>query len=180
MRISVVKQTVKHITLCDESRAIPPSVKCHEPLTMVGMTGVVVRMLGMERNELLDLLRYFHGHLGPNLIAGYRMGLIARSDDPRKVTAKVHCGTEPPDSCLIDGIQLTSCCTMGKGNIEVVGEGQFKAEFLYPDGRSVTIRVRDEALRRMREGLDHDNEEQRSIDVLEMPEDELFEITRSD
>jgi len=134
-------------------------------------------MQGMDRDELLGLLRYFHGHLGPNLIAGYRMGLIARSEDPRRVYAKAYCGSKPPESCLIDGIQLTSCCTMGKGNIEVAGEGEFKAEFSYPDGTRMIISIKDEARRRMQDGLNHDTEEQKSIEVLDMPEDELFDIS---
>ncbi len=141
--------------------------------------GIGMYMQEMDKDGLLDLLRYFHGHLGPNLIAGYRMGLIARSENPRKISAKVYCGSVPPDSCLIDGIQLSSCCTMGKGNIEVVGEGEFKAEFIYPDGDRLIISVKDEALRRMREGLNHDTEEQKSVDVLDMPEEDLFDIVRT-
>ena len=135
-------------------------------------------MENMEKKEEIGMLRYFHGHLGPNLIAGYRMGKIARAAEPRDISAKVYCGSSPPPSCLIDGIQLSSCCTMGKGNIEIAGEGELKAVFSYGDGSKVTIKVREEAKERMYDGLSHETEEQKSMEVLEMPEEELFEVIR--
>jgi hypothetical protein len=35
------------------------------------------------------------------------------------LAAHVHSPLEPPPSCLIDGVQLGSGCTLGKGNIRV-------------------------------------------------------------
>lgn len=124
----------------------------------------------------LEIIRKFHGHLGPNVIYGYRMGLIAKPDHHKGAVAKVYCGSDPPMSCLIDGIQLTSGCTMGKNNIFVAGEGELKAEFQYKDGTTRTISVRDDVRDEFLNGLNHDNEDERSERIMKMKDDDIFII----
>ena len=72
-----------------------------------------------ELPEDLRRLADFHGHLGPYALLGYRMGLVARKYFPGKFYATLFTGTEPPVSCLIDGVQFSSRCTLGKGNLSV-------------------------------------------------------------
>ncbi len=63
----------------------------------------------------------FHGHLGPYLVLGLLAGELAL----KKTGAKKHFGIEVkvwgaqqrPKSCLIDGLQLSTGATYGKGNI---------------------------------------------------------------
>ena len=63
----------------------------------------------------------FHGHLGPYLVLGLLMGEYAL----KKLNARPHFGLgvkvwgarNKPQSCLIDGLQLSTGCTYGKGNI---------------------------------------------------------------
>ncbi len=76
-----------------------------------------------ELPEELVPLKRFHGHLGPYVVIGYRMGRLARERFDGKMTAVVFAGRHPPMSCLIDGVQFTTGCTLGKNNI-VVREGQ--------------------------------------------------------
>lgn len=83
----------------------------------------------MESNPDLEALRRFHGHLGPYVVIGYRMGLAARERFPDKIFAEVWSGTTRPLSCILDGIQFSSCCTLGKGNIKVMEKGEAKARF---------------------------------------------------
>lgn len=82
--------------------------------------------------ELPDDLRRlsdFHGHLGPYVLLGYRMGLVARKYFPGRFYATLFTGTEPPISCLIDGVQFSSCCTLGKGNLTVKEGGRPTVRF---------------------------------------------------
>ena len=76
-------------------------------------------------NALLAAAR-FHGHLGPWLVLGLRAGAYARrrlGGTPFELTARVTCPERPPHTCFLDGVQLSSGCTMGKGNIcHVVGD----------------------------------------------------------
>lgn len=63
----------------------------------------------------------FHGHLGPYLVLGLLAGELAL----KKLKAKKYFGLEvkvyganiKPKSCLIDGLQLSTGATYGKGNI---------------------------------------------------------------
>jgi len=95
-----------------------------------------------------ELLRYavrFHGHLGPFLLVGLRMGLLAKKKlKPQRLhefSAVVSTPLKPPRLCVIDGLQVSSGCTTGKGNIRVEKAQQLKAEFRRGN-RSITIRPR--------------------------------------
>ncbi len=91
----------------------------------------------------------FHGHLGPYVVLGYRMGQTALeqldSDGHFDLKAEVHSILKPPFSCLIDGVQLGSGCTLGKRNITILSEtGPAWTTFVSNDGERVTIRLRPE------------------------------------
>jgi len=74
----------------------------------------------VQLEELLERGTEFHGHLGPFLVCGLRMGLLALRELDSwghfDLQAVVETGTTPPLSCLIDGIQVATGCTLGKGN----------------------------------------------------------------
>ncbi|MCK9603880.1 MAG: formylmethanofuran dehydrogenase subunit E family protein [Candidatus Omnitrophica bacterium] len=75
----------------------------------------------------------FHGHLGPYLVLGLLMGKLAVNE----LGAKRHFGlkvivkgaNEKPKSCLIDGLQLSTGCTYGKGNIQKIKGNSIQALF---------------------------------------------------
>ncbi len=74
-------------------------------------------------DSFIDRAAAFHGHLGPFLVLGLKMGFLAQTilkGDPFTMKAEVHTRKTPPFSCVIDGIQFSSGCTLGKGNISVV------------------------------------------------------------
>jgi len=80
-------------------------------------------LFNITKNYTAQDLAAFHGHLGPFIVLGYRMGRYARDhfcDDPFSLKAAVHCSGTPPESCVVDGVQLGSGCTLGKRNIEIV------------------------------------------------------------
>ncbi len=74
--------------------------------------------------EMIERAIEFHGHLGPFLVLGIRMGLLAlrelSSSGYEGIEALVKTGNTPSLSCLLDGIQVSTGCTMGKGNIATV------------------------------------------------------------
>ncbi len=62
----------------------------------------------------------FHGHLGPWLVLGMQAGAYARRElaaSPFELSARVFCPAGTPYTCFVDGVQFSSGCTMGKGNI---------------------------------------------------------------
>ena len=75
----------------------------------------------------------FHGHLGPYLILGILAGQFA----VEKLNCKKYFGLRvkvwgarlKPKSCLIDGLQLSTGATYGKGNIAKLNGSNIKIEF---------------------------------------------------
>jgi formylmethanofuran dehydrogenase subunit E len=98
------------------------------------------------KKSLLRSATDFHGHLGPYLVLGLRMGLIAvRRLQPcglHDLSATVWAGRFPPKSCLLDGIQFSSGCTLGNGNLQVKNASQVKARFRKGD-RSILMKPTD-------------------------------------
>ncbi len=132
-----------------------------------------------DPRELFTLGVRFHGHPGPFLALGIRMGLLALrllgSTGFRGIAAEVETGTEPPISCLVDGIQVSTGCTAGKGNLLVRPLGQAAAIFS-ANGKRLRIEVRPEWLRRIAaEGA----AEYLAAAVLDAPVEELFRWTLS-
>lgn len=74
----------------------------------------------------------FHGHLGPYLILGIIVGEMAlkklRSRKYFGLMVKVWGANEKPKSCLIDGLQLSTGATYGKGNIQKLDGASVRIE----------------------------------------------------
>jgi formylmethanofuran dehydrogenase subunit E len=99
------------------------------------------RYMHLRKDYSIEDLAAFHGHLGPYIVLGYRIGKYIRNtfcDDPFQMSVRVHCSGVPPQSCIIDGIQLSSGCTLGKRNIEIIESDDLWCEFV-SDGRSMKI-----------------------------------------
>jgi formylmethanofuran dehydrogenase subunit E len=125
----------------------------------------------------------FHGHGGPFMVIGLRMGLIAlqRLDVfgwfDLKCRLRLH--WNPPDSCVIDGIQCSTGCTMGKNNI-IIKEGKgIEAEFQKND-QNLKITLKSEVLNRIRKVLSIGQEEPINVlikKLVEATDDEIFITT---
>ncbi len=74
--------------------------------------------------SILDKAKEFHGHLGPYAILGWKIGLRAVELLGGKryfgIHTTVRCPDAPPPSCMVDGLQMSTGCTMGKRNIELI------------------------------------------------------------
>jgi formylmethanofuran dehydrogenase subunit E len=69
-----------------------------------------------------EAARRFHGHLGPWLALGMKMGATAMSLLEARphfgIRVSVTCHLAPPISCLIDGLQWMTGATYGKQNLQ--------------------------------------------------------------
>ncbi len=118
-----------------------------------------------------------HGHLGPFLVAGLRMGLLALEllESPGYFGIRVESGTgsQTPLSCLTDGIQIGSGCTVGKGNLFVFNDRLPRGRFYTDDGKAVEITLRSEVHDDFRRGEIHAE----SRRTMARPIEELFTWT---
>lgn len=66
----------------------------------------------------------FHGHDGPFLALGYRLGrFLVRKLKPKGIMSlqvRVRTRIQKPYTCVLDGLQCATRATMGKGNIVVI------------------------------------------------------------
>ncbi len=123
----------------------------------------------------------FHGHHGPFMTIGLRMGLIALEMLDCKGWFNMSCEARlnwtPPDSCVIDGIQSSTGCTMGKRNIRVTEQSGVAAVFTAND-KSLLIKLKQEVIDNIKENM---SDEDISHDIIESLEEadleNLFEIS---
>ncbi|MBN2734386.1 MAG: formylmethanofuran dehydrogenase subunit E family protein [Methanomicrobiaceae archaeon] len=90
------------------------------------------KYMELDREYSVEDLATFHGHLGPYIVIGYRIGRYASEylgNNPFEINAKVYCSGKTPQSCLADGVQLGSGCTLGKRNIELIVSDNLRCEF---------------------------------------------------
>jgi formylmethanofuran dehydrogenase subunit E len=79
-------------------------------------------IIAERHDEFLSRAIEFHGHLGPYLVLGLKAGIFANQTlgrDPMKTEAFIETKVTPPESCFADGIQFSTGCTFGKGNIHL-------------------------------------------------------------
>ena len=137
----------------------------------------------MNSDEVMRRISEFHGHLGPFVVVGYRMGEVANrllGADAFAKTSVALTGGKPPRSCMIDGIQLSSGCTIGKGAIGVIDQGEVASIFLSKeDGRQVKISLRDAKLDEI-SSTSHEGMERLARELYSLTDEELFEIACED
>ena len=136
-------------------------------------------MAGEAPEEALRLVERFHGHLGPYVVLGYRMGVAARRElcaGPFDLVAEVHAGRAPPTSCMADGIQLGAGCTAGKGTLRLSGERGCEALFLTRGGRGLRARVLPEAIGRIHQGATEAELAALAREMMAEPEERLLAL----
>lgn len=141
-----------------------------------------------ELKAILDKATDFHGHLGPFLVIGVRMGLIGirelgvkRNDEQLRVTAMTKDST--PFSCVIDGIQVATKCTIGNKKLTVKNSSGIAAKFELQNIEQVTVTVNPATFNKLKSQLLSKNvssEELRELAqlVASISEEELFIVER--
>jgi len=129
-----------------------------------------------SKSELLKLSIAFHGHLGPYLVLGLKAGELANKimgKDPFKMQAEVFCPSKPPRSCIVDGIQFSTGCTMGKGNITMHPSEVVRVIFT-KNGRSLEISPKNAILQQI-SSLKEDAIEDMSRKIYGDLDEEIFD-----
>ncbi len=131
----------------------------------------------MELPEELEALARFHGHLGVYVTLGLRMGAIGkrRFGHYKGLSATVRSRPEPPMRCVLDGIQFSSGCTMGKGNVAL--ETGLEPEVTFEKaGQRLHIVLKPGWRERIDREMSKDKEVEQSVFYYEIPEADVFEL----
>ncbi|MDR3251531.1 MAG: nucleoside hydrolase [Tannerella sp.] len=101
---------------------------------------------GVIANEL-------HGHLGVYAIIGVKMGIRAREyfnigvDD---IVVESYAGSQPPVSCMNDGLQVSVGATIGHGLISIAATSDIRPEASFSfKGKTLRLRLKQEYARQI-------------------------------
>ncbi|RLG85712.1 MAG: hypothetical protein DRO15_07165 [Thermoprotei archaeon] len=120
----------------------------------------------------------FHGHIGPYLAIGYRAGTLARNVlKPRDIYdmyAEIHVPLKRPYTCIADGVQCSTSCTLGKLNIKLIDSNELSISFFCKSSnRKLVLRVKEFIIDEIsRIG----NLEKAAKYIMSLSPDELFDI----
>ncbi len=130
--------------------------------------------------ELIEAKK-FHGHLGPYLVIGMRMGgIFCATWGDRPFGFRIHttAGWEPPPSCIIDGLQISTPCTIGNSMLRVL-QGDPLLAWAEKDGVRLEIALLPAVRTRIDRETTRENEESIAQDLWQAPLKELFEVKRT-
>jgi formylmethanofuran dehydrogenase subunit E len=131
----------------------------------------------MDLPDELERLAAFHGHLGPYVTIGLRMGLLGREVlGPYKgLRAAVTCPSAPPALCVVDGVQVGSQCTLGKGNI-TVRDGPNPEVLFSKGGRRLRVALKAGLRARIDREMAKEREVEQSLYYWNLPMEALFDV----
>ena len=94
-----------------------------------------------------------HRHLGVYSIIGVKMGIRAREildagvDELQVIS---HAGTEPPLSCMTDGLQVATGASLGHGTISVYPDTSIPEALFIKESKKLTLRLNDDVLEQIK------------------------------
>jgi formylmethanofuran dehydrogenase subunit E len=144
----------------------------------------------MSEKELETMIRdavKLHGHLGPFLVIGVRMGTIANriltpahnGSDALHVTVRVPLRT--PYSCVLDGLQSITKCTIGNQKLKVEDSPEkITAEFrMQGSEKALTISTLPKIIAEIEDEFSRGaTSEELAAKIASAREDQLFELER--
>lgn len=111
-----------------------------------------VEMVRVNKTLTIDDAAAFHGHKGPFLIIGYRAGMLAvemlKPETEFDLEVEAHIPFRTPYSCILDGLQCATKCTLGKGNIRCFDSEEFILKIRdRRNSRAVKLRLKTKSLK---------------------------------
>jgi formylmethanofuran dehydrogenase subunit E len=140
-----------------------------------------------ESTSLIEKAADFHGHLGPFLVIGVRMGSLAKKilnlnaegNNKLRVTARLPLST--PFSCIIDGIQATTQCTVGNQKLRIKNsQAKIIVDFEQQNlDEELRIHVNPKTIEKLKNRYSEGaSNEELAGEIASIPESQLFIIEK--
>jgi formylmethanofuran dehydrogenase subunit E len=137
-----------------------------------------------EQQAIIEFARQLHGHIGPYLVIGLKMGEAAKkalniSDvESTHLRADVAVPLYPPFSCLLDGIQVSTTCTIGNQRLQFNNSKTIQATFFVEEnGKTVKITLSKPLSKILEQMKKRDKlDEAYAWELAKLPENQLFQI----
>lgn len=130
---------------------------------------------------VIEKAQELHGHLGPFLVIGVRIGECAKKELKGEMKALVRVPLKTPLSCIIDGIQASTQCTVGNGKLSIEeSENEIVANFESRKSRkSIRVYVKPQLVEELEQKLSQGiAKEVLAQKVARTIEDEVFIIEK--
>jgi len=124
----------------------------------------------------------FHGHLGPYLVLGILAGELALKRLKCKkyfdLEIKIWGANRKPKSCLIDGLQLSTGATYGKGNINKIDGKKTQVLFCNLKGnKEIKLFLRENLIKRLNSLKGHRDSESFAKELYKTNPIKIFNLT---
>ncbi len=138
-----------------------------------------------EQTAIIEFARQLHGHVGPYLVIGLKMGAVAKKvlslhdNEIARLRAEVAVPLYPPFSCLLDGIQVSTTCTIGNQRLQFKNSKIIQGTFIVEEtGKTVKVTMNKKSKEILEEKKKEDKlSEAYAWELAEMPDNQLFEIS---
>jgi len=117
-----------------------------------------LRISARDISATLGAARGFHGHVGPFLILGVRAGVIGLREletvkENKDLRVKASLLYSLPYSCILDGLQVATGCTIGNKRLTFENLPSFTISFATSKGGAVTVSILRNALEDLKSEL---------------------------
>ncbi len=158
-----------------------PKVKVREKL-------VKERLSEQDICKIIIPAKEFHGHLGPFLVIGIRMGLIGLREldvvkGAKNLNVTAYLAYKVPVSCILDGLQLATSCTLGNTRLKIKKSKKTYVSFKIQNGKKVIVIIKPETYRKIMKELSSkklnvNKIEDMSYKIALQPENDIFIISK--
>jgi len=128
-----------------------------------------------------------HGHLGPFLVIGVRISILAKrilnihSGEHNKLQVTVKLPLLTPFSCIIDGIQAATQCTVGNQKLKIENsQSQITVDFkLLNSDKILRIHVNPKVIQELKNKYSKNaSNEELAWEIASIPENQLLIIEK--
>lgn len=116
----------------------------------------IIEKHGLEEWKACVLTNELHRHLGTYSLIGAKMGIRAREilDAPLdSVRVISYAGSNPPLSCMNDGLQVSTGASLGRGTISIAdGQKRPAACFIYKD-KKIVLTLKESVVRQIKNDI---------------------------
>ncbi|WXG39946.1 MAG: formylmethanofuran dehydrogenase subunit E family protein [Candidatus Freyarchaeum deiterrae] len=131
-------------------------------------------------SDLLKRAVEFHGHLGPFLVLGLMMSNTACRFLKQVSGVKIKTRLVPPRSCVLDGVQVATKCTLGNTKLfSVESQSEISGEFR-GEGKKILIVCKKKFLENLENRMKRKEKtgEEEALNIAEMNYEEIFDVKK--
>ncbi len=125
-----------------------------------------------ELPEVLEKIKKYHGHLGPYVVVGYRLTLLARNNFDNNFNINLKVNDIRPEICIKEGINFI----FRDKEVSITNEDLMEAEF-YDNDKKVVIKLKENIKDVIKNTLNKRNEEELAQWVNSLKDEDLFDIS---